>query len=550
MVTKMNYKILSQMLTLSDLIHGEKSKSLVFEKRFSEIENYLQTPLNLHSKTDINKLSDEINYLSCKKTYGSLNKAIGDASREISENTVDGLVEKLQDERDRNYEKICGKKVSSDILNSTYIKKIIDGEKHFYLEDRLNKISKGLDKVGDKKLSLKDIDTLKYALSKIENNSYLQKKSKNQDFSSLKESVENKLKSCIEKNGKSYFTFGSEKTKVLPIKKSKRNSSGRLALHVAATLAGIFGIIYPLQTNSIQGKINENSLEEKMDYASKAIAETLFPTNFANNLESKIKVYVEKQEQKGIIKSGEKTAWVVEYLGDMDDGIKDTPIKLVSINDTISMQTASMVKPLIALSFFHKVKQGELKYDEKSKVKMEEMIEKSNNKSTEWVMNQIGGPEKVQEILSKNYGEILQHINIVEYIPINGRTYLNKASANDYSCFLSALWNKEKFPYSEEILRLMALPNKDRLYDKVVPKLPDSTIVYDKTGTTSKLCGNTGILVIKDKKGHKQAYTLTGIIERNNKNGDLSSGMYSRGDVIRGVSGIVYAELKKQLDLK
>ena len=81
---------------------------------------------------------------------------------------------------------------------------------------------------------------------------------------------------------------------------------------------------------------------------------------------------------------------------------------------------------------------------------------------------------------------------VVEKIPAGGKTFRNLASAHDYNRFLISLW-QNRLPYSQELRALMALPNHDRICQGV-DSMPASVRVYDKTGSTSQLCGNMGII--------------------------------------------------------
>ena len=248
-----------------------------------------------------------------------------------------------------------------------------------------------------------------------------------------------------------------------------------------------------------------------------------------------VEKYVAKLRKKGLIARDERTAWSVYDFA--------TGKKLVSINENLQLQAASLIKPFIALAYFHEKKRGEVTYDKKAKHHMRRMIQRSNNHSTNWVMRQLGGPLEVGALLKVNYPEIFQDIDLVEYIPRGGRTYRNKASANDYSRFLLALW-KNKLPNTRELKRLMSLPGPDRLYTRV-KSVPRGTKVYNKTGSTAHLCGDMGILVVKGKRGKRYAYTLVGIIEKQSAAGHYGRWIRSRGDVIRMVSNIVYRGIKR-----
>jgi beta-lactamase class A len=204
-----------------------------------------------------------------------------------------------------------------------------------------------------------------------------------------------------------------------------------------------------------------------------------------------------------------------------------------------------MIKPFIALAYFYKVKENSqrYRYDRKHRAIMEAMIRRSSNVATNHIMNLIASkPKDVERILKANAPEVFRQTSIVEKIPVNGRTYRNKASAHDYSRFLYGLWY-DKFPLSRELKNLMHLPNKDRIYHGA-ESIPRTTRVYDKTGTTARLCGNMGILEARGRDGRSYPYTFIGIIQKSTRARQYGSWMRSRGDIIREVSNIVYTDLK------
>ena len=260
------------------------------------------------------------------------------------------------------------------------------------------------------------------------------------------------------------------------------------------------------------------------------------PKAGTSEIEMQIEKYIKKLRKKGTIASNEKTAWSVYDF--------TTAEKLVSINEDMPLQSASMVKPLIALAFFHEVKNKRFVYGTKSKSKMKSMIQKSSNSATNWFISQLGGPKKVNALLKKHYGGILKQTKIVEKIPTGGKTYKNKSSARDYSRFLYALWSN-KLPYARELRRVMALPGRDRIYTGV-KKIPDGTLVYNKTGSTSRLIGDMGILVAKGKNGKRYAYTVIAIIDKSKRAKNFSSFANKRSKVIRHVSYLTYVEMKKR----
>lgn len=254
----------------------------------------------------------------------------------------------------------------------------------------------------------------------------------------------------------------------------------------------------------------------------------------------KIDRHIKSLRAKGGLRSDERTAWIVY---DFTSGRE-----VANINGSSSLQAASMVKPFLALAFFHEVDAGRLTYSATARRHMELMIQKSNNESTNWVMRQTGGPTKTEAILKRNYSNLCPQIRIVEYIPEGGRTYRNEGSAEDYGRFLHSLWYR-RLPQSDEMLRVMGLPGNDRLYTKV-KSVPTGTRVYNKTGSTAMCCGDMGIVVAQGRDGKTYPYALIGIIESSRRNNaNYSSWITSRANVIRSVSNLVYLEMKKRYPL-
>ncbi len=258
----------------------------------------------------------------------------------------------------------------------------------------------------------------------------------------------------------------------------------------------------------------------------------------SSSVEKNIEEYIQSLRKKGTLSSDEMTGWMVV---DLTNGKS-----VVDINANQVFQAASMIKPFVALAFFHQAKEGKFIYGPKSRAKMERMIQRSDNAATNWVMRVAGGPAKCEEILKRYYSHIFKETKIIEYIPAGGKTYKNSAIPSDYVRFLQALWNDE-LPYGKEMRRLMSLPGRDRLYNGT--PIPQGTLVYNKTGSTAHLCGDMGILVPRDKKGRRYPYAVVGIIERSSRPRNYGNWMLSRGNVIRKVSTIVYQEMKKQYKL-
>ncbi len=258
------------------------------------------------------------------------------------------------------------------------------------------------------------------------------------------------------------------------------------------------------------------------------------------DLQSRIDRYIKSLRNQGSIRKDERTAWLVY---DFASGRE-----LANINGSLPLQAASMIKPFLALAYFHQVQAGALSYGSEARRHIELMIQKSSNESTNWVMRQTGGPAATEALLKRHYPSLTQGIRIVEFIPDGGKTYRNLGSAADYVRFLHALWSRQ-LPNSDEILRVMSLPGIDRLYTDV-KCVPSGTRVYNKTGSTAMCCGDMGILVPRGRDGRTYPYVVIGIIESSRLNtSSYSTWISRRADVIREVSGIVYLDMKKRYPL-
>ncbi len=259
-------------------------------------------------------------------------------------------------------------------------------------------------------------------------------------------------------------------------------------------------------------------------------------------LESSINNAVKEMRKNGLVAPDERTAWAVTDLRSKQ--------KLVSINEDVPLQTASMVKPLVIQAYLMThYRKDPVMYPLSERVtsEMQGMIVKSNNEFTNHIIKRLGGPQGVQWMLKKEAPNIFRNISIVEYIPDKGQTYLNRASAGDYDRFLQALWH-EQLPGSAFLKNLMRIANHDRIRTKT-QYVPQSASVYDKTGSTAMLCGNTGIIELYDHAGTPTPYTITGIIEKSARTEHYTRWITNRSNVIRAVSDIVYLHFAKTYQL-
>ena len=234
----------------------------------------------------------------------------------------------------------------------------------------------------------------------------------------------------------------------------------------------------------------------------------------------------------GRISADEKTAWAVS---DISKGQF-----LAKINAENPLQAASMVKPLVIQAYFFLNARNPQKYPISQAVRddMYLMIVKSKNPATNRMISRCGGASSVQWILRNNAPKIFQNISIVESIPEGGKTYRNKASAGDYTRFLHALWHN-KLPVSALLMEYMGMKNHDRISVNT-QYIPPHLEVYDKTGSTSMLCGDFGIINYQSHNGLNYPYSFTGIIQKSRPAQNYTSLITKRSQVMRDISDLVY----------
>lgn len=253
-------------------------------------------------------------------------------------------------------------------------------------------------------------------------------------------------------------------------------------------------------------------------------------------LNAKVQERLGELRSAGLLGRGETSAWVVHDL--------TWNRTLVAINASTGMQAASMIKPFVAAAYFIQSARGTpaLRYTAERRARLEDMIVHSDNDATNGFIRLCGGPAGVHATLRRFAPDVFRQTAVLEYIPGGGRTYRNRASALDYARFMQALWAR-RFPNAAELLRVMNIPNRDRLYEGA-DGVARTTEVYDKTGTTARLCGDMGILVARGRNGGEYPYAFAGIIQRSVQAPDYGHFMRTRGDCIRAVSSLVYQELK------
>ncbi|MGR8981842.1 MAG: serine hydrolase, partial [Gammaproteobacteria bacterium] len=109
-----------------------------------------------------------------------------------------------------------------------------------------------------------------------------------------------------------------------------------------------------------------------------------------HDIEKRINNYISNLRRRGIIKPDEKTAWSVYDFKKRE--------KVVSINENSPFQSASMIKPFIALAYFYKLKNDKknFRYTHAVRKKMEAMIRYSNNHATNYFIRLLSKKPKQQ----------------------------------------------------------------------------------------------------------------------------------------------------------
>lgn len=285
-------------------------------------------------------------------------------------------------------------------------------------------------------------------------------------------------------------------------------------------------------------RVTKKPSPTKLATAGKVAGKESTPSGEGAGINSKMGAFISEQTKKGRLRPTDRVAWAAYDL--------TSNSYLVSYNATRPFQAASMIKPFVALAFFHQHAKGVLPYTAQHRQMMEAMIQHSSNPATNWFIRLLGGPARCQALLKKEYGHLFRQVSIREYIPPDGRTYKNSALPSDYIQFLRAMWQYQ-LPNAKEMLRVMSLPGPDRLV--YGSEVPGGTKIYNKTGTTAQLCGDMGILVAHSRDGRKVPYAVVGLVERSSRAGDYKQWMHNSGDVIREFSSLVYGAIQQKHNL-
>ncbi|MCB1807137.1 MAG: serine hydrolase, partial [Candidatus Competibacteraceae bacterium] len=100
-------------------------------------------------------------------------------------------------------------------------------------------------------------------------------------------------------------------------------------------------------------------------------------------LQRKVNAYIQQQRRLGRVAGDEQTSWSVYDF--------NTGVKLVSINEDVPRQAASMIKPFVAQAYFFRHRESSQRYPFSSEVQglLTRMIRDSNNAATNELIERV-----------------------------------------------------------------------------------------------------------------------------------------------------------------
>ena len=275
--------------------------------------------------------------------------------------------------------------------------------------------------------------------------------------------------------------------------------------------------------------------------------EKYITTAFRSLLEASILQYMNEVYVQKKLKRKDKLSIVVQDL--------TTGSIVVAIRPRTSVKSASTIKVPILHAYMIQRFSGNITDSLSNKKMLEEMIRFSNNPSTNYIIELLGGTEKIQQLL--NQTKIYKELSLIEKIPEDGRSYLNKISAADLNKIFVKIWNQRVIgpeysqqknrTASKEMLYLLGLPGQAWLKDRIKAGTCFSSNklvkIWDKTGFVKGVNGNAGIVEIDTPHGRK-AYSIVMFIEREDYQsitGDAAQWSESVSHHMRRISEMTYA---------
>lgn len=264
----------------------------------------------------------------------------------------------------------------------------------------------------------------------------------------------------------------------------------------------------------------------------------------SSSLERKINSYEAQYREKHNIEDKERSAWLVYSLNDEKF--------LANIRGDRTYQSASMIKPFVGLAYLSRCfdTQDSLTWGDNGRRNLEIAIQRSGNSQTNWLIDRLGGVQGVRDSLNEYYPQISREITSLERVPQGGRTYDNLATLRAYSRLCWQLARRDDKPEIRELKRIMGLPKRSRIVTRAreVSDVPSGTLnfpqnvrVFSKTGSTARCCGDFGLIQLPNDIN----YIIAGVIDRPTRTQNYGRWINNRGNLIGGVSRIVYDHIVK-----
>jgi len=275
---------------------------------------------------------------------------------------------------------------------------------------------------------------------------------------------------------------------------------------------------------------------------------------FTSTLEASIIHYMKEMYDQNKLKPQDKLSLVVQDI--------TTEALVASIRPRQSVKSASTIKVPILHAYMIQRFRGNIKTPLRYKKHIEGMIRYSNNSSTNAIIELLGGPANIQQLLDES--KIYNELRMTEAIPEDGRTYQNKISAADLNQIFVRIWShrvlgsefdlQKNRTASNEMLRLLGMPGHSWLVDRIKARTcfssNKSVKIWDKTGFVKGVNGNGGIVEIDSPHG-RRAYSIAMFMERDDFhtiNGDASQWSERMSLHMRRISEMTYAFISNRYE--
>lgn len=288
-------------------------------------------------------------------------------------------------------------------------------------------------------------------------------------------------------------------------KKINQRTKSPNTLNVAQGLGSVF-----LASARCSPKIEHNSLlKTRMDFA------------------------LQKLEERSLIGKDQRIGFFILDLA--------TSEVLASHNHDRLFQSGSMSKMFIALAAFNtwSPEKGSLNPESPDFELIRKMLVKSDNNAANSLILKLGGARKLTQYLKANFADFAE-VDFKELIPNNGASYGNLATPRSYCELLRRLAQKS-FRFSDDFLSLLNINRRTRLSgNRTNYVVPEEVSIWHKTGSTSRCCGEVGLVSPSGQINSPGSYILSVIIDRNTPAFHYDGWISAVAPAIGAIAGIAY----------